>query len=118
MSRCFFFLHFVPFFFLSWVFRFQVALGARLGVVSEAVAMAAVLSAASTPFHRASHMVHGDPDECNSVVGQSFVSLLWSSPLYSNPWPRDRLLSLWSGRLPQETHRVGRSVMLVRGVVF
>lgn len=56
------------------LWRVQVALGARLGVLSEAVAMAAVLSATSTPFRRASHMIHGDPDEYNSIVGQSFVS--------------------------------------------
>lgn len=49
------------------------ALGGRLGVLSEAVAMAVVLSH-PPPFMRASHMVTGDPDEANAIVGQSFVS--------------------------------------------
>lgn len=72
---CFLFLLLPIFFVVSFsADRLQVALGARLGIVSEAVAIAAVLSATSTPFHRASHLVHGDPDECNRVVGQSFVS--------------------------------------------
>ncbi|CAN0393429.1 unnamed protein product, partial [Hapterophycus canaliculatus] len=51
----------------------MVALGRRLGVLSEAVAMAAVLSHPA-PFMRASHMVTGDPDEANAIVARSFVS--------------------------------------------
>lgn len=38
--------------------------------------MAAILSATSTPFRKANHMVHLDPDEYNSIVGRSFVSML------------------------------------------
>ena len=55
-------------------YKQKVALGARLGVLTEAASMAAVLSATSTPFRKASHMVHGDPDEYNGIVGRSFVS--------------------------------------------
>lgn len=61
------------------VMLLQVALGGRLGVLSEAVAMAVVLSH-PPPFMRASHMVTGDPDEANAIVGQSFVS--YSSTFY------------------------------------
>lgn len=49
------------------------AIGARLGVQSEAAAMAAILSSASSPFRKASQILHSDPDEYNSIVGKSFV---------------------------------------------
>lgn len=52
------------------------ALGARLGVLAEAVAMAAILSAPSLPFRRASSLLHDDPDDYNAIVAESFVSVL------------------------------------------
>lgn len=58
----------------------KVSLGGRLGVLSEAVALAAVLSAAASPFRKANHMVHGNPDEYNGIVGRSFVSVIIASP--------------------------------------
>lgn len=53
-------------------------MGHRLGVLPEAVALAAILSAPSLPFRRASMLIHDNPDKFNSIVGSSFVSALKS----------------------------------------
>lgn len=47
-----------------------------MGVLAEAVAMAAILSAPSLPFRRASSLLHDDPDDYNAIVAESFVSVL------------------------------------------
>lgn len=69
--------------YLDAVFRDQVALGARLGVLAEAIVMAAVLSAPTSPFRRANSLVHEDPDQYNAIVRDSFVSCLFPPLLFS-----------------------------------
>ncbi|CAM9450741.1 unnamed protein product, partial [Ectocarpus sp. 8 AP-2014] len=86
----------------------KVALGGRLGVLSEAVAMAVVLSH-PPPFMRASHMVTGDPDEANAIVGRSFLAQsvfdrgLYSDTLASLRVLREYLVRAVGGNTPQKS---------------
>ncbi|CAM9805903.1 unnamed protein product, partial [Pylaiella littoralis] len=86
----------------------MVALGGRLGVLSEALAMAVVLSH-PPPFVRASHMVTADPDEANAIVGRSFLAQsvfdrgLYSDTLASVRVLREYLVRAVAGNTPQKS---------------
>jgi hypothetical protein len=64
----------------------MISLSVTLGVVPEAIVMAAAMTMARLPFRIASPLVHKDPDEYNEIVRASMAGKYhFDAGCYSDP---------------------------------
>ena len=74
-----------------------VGLGAQLGVLDDAIILAAVLSQPQPPWRRANPLVHDDPDEYNAIVSLTFASRnFWDAGMRSEPISLIRMLDKYN----------------------